>query len=67
MKTTSILLLSCFALLALPKFLNYRLKPAHAQSHARPPVASPYPVEVIHGARKTVDIVTAAGNSEPKQ
>ena len=66
MKLTGILLLSCVALVSLPKILNYKRKPAYVKSHARPVMASPYPVEVIHGARKTVNIVGAPGESEPK-
>jgi hypothetical protein len=66
MKLTGILLLSCVALISLPKILNYKRKPAYVKSHARPVVASPYPVEVIHGTRKTVNIVAAGSDSEPK-
>jgi len=67
MKLIGILLLSCVALLSLPKILNYKRKPAYVKSHARPIMASPYPVEVIQGTRKTVTIVAAPGDSEPKQ
>jgi len=67
MKTTSILLLSCFALIALPKILNFRPKPAGLNRHAPPVTAPQASVEVIHGSRRTVSIVSAAGNSEPKQ
>jgi hypothetical protein len=67
MKLTGILLLSCVALILLPKILNYKRKPAYVKSHARPVAVSPYPVEVIHGSKKTVNIVAAPGESEPKQ
>jgi hypothetical protein len=67
MKTTSILLLSCFALIALPKILNFRPKPAYVKRHAPPVMAPQATVEVIHGTRRTVSIVSAASDSEPKQ
>lgn len=67
MRLTAIVLLLCLALISLPKILNYKRKPGYVKSHARPVVVSPYPVEVIHGARKTVNIVAAPGDSELKQ
>ena len=67
MKPNSILLLSCLALISLPKILNFRPQPAGLKRHAPPVMAPQSSVEVIHGSRRTVSIVSAAGNSEPKQ
>jgi hypothetical protein len=67
MKPGSILLLSSFAWIFLPKVLNFRPKPADVKRHAPPVMAPQATVEVIHGTRRTVSIVSAASDSEPKQ
>jgi hypothetical protein len=71
MKVSTILMLSSFGLFSLPKVLNFRPSPVGWNPPAQSPVARmarPRPtVEVIHGTRRTVNIVSAASGSEPKQ
>jgi hypothetical protein len=71
MKLTSILLLSSFAFVTLPKFLNVRPRPLAVKPPApamAPPERPPQPtVEVIHGIKRTINTVSAASSPEPKQ
>jgi hypothetical protein len=68
MRPGSILLLSCFTWIFLPKLLNFTPKPAAGVKRHAPPVMAPQStVEVIHGTRRTVSIVSAPSDSEPKQ